>query len=60
MNLRSRQVQKTLHALRQTGHFVVVLKPGEIEGIPRSVLAEKIDDTIKDARIGEWSWKSRK
>lgn len=54
MHLRSKQVQKTLHALRQAGHLVVVRKPGEIEGIPRSVLAEKIDETIKEARNGEY------
>jgi len=50
MNLRSKQVQKTLHALRQTGHLVIVCKPGEIDGLPYSEVQAQVEQLIEDMK----------
>jgi len=50
MHLRNRQVQKTLHGLRQSGHLVVVCKPGEIEGVSYSEVQQRINDVIEEMR----------
>jgi len=50
MHLRNRQVQKTLHGLRQSGHLVVVCKPGEIEGVSYSEVQQRIADVIEEMR----------
>ena len=47
MNLRSRQVQKAIHSLRQTGHLVIVCKPGEIDGLPYSEVQARVEETIE-------------
>jgi len=50
MNLRSRQVQKTLHSLRQTGHLVIVCKPGDLEGLPYSEVQAQVERLIEDMK----------
>jgi len=52
MNLRSRQVQKTIHLLKQTGHLVIVRKPGDIDGIPYSQVQSEVDRLL-DQMKGE-------
>jgi len=46
MHLRNKQAQKTISALRQSGHVVVVMKPGEIEGMPRGVAEQRMRDAV--------------
>ena len=52
MHLRSRKVQSVIHGLRSTGHLVVVMKPGEIEGMSRHE-AEKLMRAAVSESIGE-------
>jgi len=47
MHLRSKQVQKTIHGLRDTGHLVIVCKPGEIEGLPYSEVHARVEQMIE-------------
>jgi len=47
MHLRSKQVQKTIHGLRDTGHLVIVCKPDEIEGLPYSEVQARVERMIE-------------
>jgi hypothetical protein len=52
MHLRSKQVQKAIHGLRDTGHLVIVCKPGEIDGLPYSEVQSEVERVI-DKMKGE-------
>jgi len=53
MHLRNKQVQKTLEALRQSGHLVIVKKPGEIEGAPYSEVRDAVERAIDQVGASE-------
>ena len=53
MHLRNKQVQKTLKALRQSGHLVIVKKPGEIEGAPYSEVRDAVEQAIEKVGVVE-------
>jgi len=53
MHLRNSQVQKVIHALRQTGHLVVIRKPGEIEGASYAEVRDAVEKAIDQVKVAE-------
>ena len=47
MHLRSKQVQKAIRGLRDTGHLVIVCKPGEIDGLPYTEVHARVEQMIE-------------
>jgi len=50
MHLRNKRVQEFIAALRQSGHFVLVLKPGQLEGLPRDAVEQRLQQTIEEMK----------